>query len=84
MPEPGNDFDHWIVSSSVPPDKRDPEALCDGIAAALKSRDLEAVVALLTVLALADPQKAQVVYDMMTAALDGDIDRAVLLAVLGG
>lgn len=84
MPEPGNDFERWIASSRVPPDQRDPEALCDGIAAAVASHDFLAVVGLLQILAFADPRKAQTVYDMMLAALDGDVDRAVLLAVLGG
>lgn len=86
MPEridPDGDFGRWIIGSPVPPGERGPDELCDGIAAALKSRDLEGAVALLKVLAFADPRKAQAVYDMMTAALDGDVDRAVLLAVLG-
>lgn len=87
MPEsatPANDFGRWIASSSVPPDKRDSESLCEGIAAAIGSHDFEAVIALLTVLALADPRKAQTVHDMILAACEGDERRAYLLAALDG
>lgn len=81
--EPDSDFGRWITGSRVPPDERGPDDLCDGIAAAIASRNFEGAVALLRVLAFADPRKARTVYDMITAALDGDVDRAVLLAVLG-
>lgn len=86
MPEPrlpASDFERWIARSSVPPDERNPESLCEGIAAALKSRDFEAVRALLTVLPFRDPRRAQTVHDMIVAVCDGDDRRAMLLAVLG-
>jgi hypothetical protein len=78
-----SDFERWIAGSRIPPDERDPKALCEGIAAAIGSRDFQAVVALLTVLAFADPRKARRVHDMILAACEGDVDRATLLAVLG-
>ena len=91
MPEPvspASDFGRWIASSRIPPDKRAPDDLCEGIAAAIRSRDYRAVNALLTVLAFADPRKAQSVLDVITAVItaviDGDERRAALLAVLGG
>lgn len=80
---PVNDFERWLAGSRIPPDKRDPDALCDGIAMAIRSHDFRGAIALLTVLAHADPRKAKTVHDMIRAALDGDVDRAVLLAVLG-
>jgi hypothetical protein len=84
MTEPASDFERWIASSPVPPDKRDPDSLCEGIAAAIRSRDFGAVNALMTMLAFADPDKARSVLDVITAVTDGDERRAVLLAVLGG
>lgn len=75
-------FRLWLASSPVPPDQRDPDSLCEGIAAAIASHEFEAVVALITVLALAEPERAQVVYDVITAVCDGDETRAVLLAAL--
>jgi hypothetical protein len=81
--EPSGDFEHWIASSLVPPSERDPDSLCEGIAAAIRSRDFEGVNALLIVLAPKDPRKAQVIYDVIMAACDGDERRAVLLAALG-
>lgn len=80
---PSNDFERWVARSRIPPDERNPESLCEGIAAALKSRDFEAVRALLTVLAFKDPRKAQTIYDIIQAVGDGDERRATLLAVLG-
>ena len=82
--EPQGDFERWIASSRIPPDERTPDDLCKGIAAALASRDLKGAVALLTVLAFADPRKARTVHDMVLAACEGDERRATLLAVLGG
>lgn len=41
------------------------DQICDGIASALKERDFPAVVSLLTMLAVRDPARAQVVYDAM-------------------
>ena len=79
-----NDFERWIAGSRIPPDKRPPDDLCEGIAAAIKSRDFGAMVALLTVLAFADPGKAQTVHDMILAVCEGDERRATLLAALGG
>lgn len=58
MAEPANDFEAWIASSRIPPDKRDPDSLCEGISAAIASRDFEGVRALLFVLAKSDPRKA--------------------------
>ena len=80
---PVNDFERWVAASAVPPDQRDPDALCDGIAAAIRSRDFKAVIALLHVLALRDPRKAQAAHDMVLAACEGDERKAILLAVLG-
>lgn len=87
MPEPrvpGNDFERWLAGSRVPPDERDTESLVTGIAAAIGARELEAAVALLTVLALRDPRKAQAIHDMILAVGEGDERRATLLAALGG
>lgn len=82
--QPANDFERWIAGSRIPPDKRPPDDLCDGIAAAIRSRDFRAVNALMTVLAVADPVKARTVLDVVEAVCDGDERRAVLLAALGG
>jgi hypothetical protein len=84
MTEPASDFERWIASSPVPPDQRDPDSLCEGISAAVRSRDFEAVVALVTVLALKDPRKAQAIFDMIQALAAGDERKALLLAVLSG
>lgn len=87
MPEPRlpkNDFERWLAGSRTPPDERSPDDLCEGIAAAIRSRDFQAAVALLTVLAFADPGKARTVHDMILAVCEGDERRATLLAVLGG
>lgn len=43
-----------------------PDQLCDGIAAAMAERDFEAVVGFMLYLALADPGRAQFLYDLMT------------------
>ena len=86
MPEarlPANDFERWVAGSRIPPDKRPPDDLCDGIAAAIRSRDFRAVNALMTVLALAEPVKARTVLGVVEAVCDGDERRAVLLAALG-
>lgn len=83
MREPANDFERWLASSTIQPDQRDPDDLCEGIAAAIGSRDFEAAVAVLTVLAFKDPRKARTVHDMIQAVGDGDERRAVLLAVFG-
>ena len=87
MPEPSvpaNDFERWIAGSPVPPDMRSSDELCEGIALAIGAHEFKIAVALLRVLAFADPAKAQTVHDMITAVVDGDERRAVLLAVLGG
>jgi hypothetical protein len=80
---PANDFERWIAGSPVPPDKRDPEALCDGIGSAIRSGDFEGARAVLTLLAFADPRKARTIYDMIKAVAAGDDRRAILLAVPG-
>jgi len=80
---PANDFERWVVGSRISPDKRPPDDLCEGIAAAIRARDFEAVNALMTVLAFADPAKARTVLDVVEAVCDGDERRAVLLAALG-
>lgn len=81
---PVNDFERWIAGSRVPPDEREPDDLCDGIAAAVRSRDFEAVKGLMFLLAIKDPRKAGLIYDAITALAQGDERRAVLLAMLGG
>lgn len=43
--------------------------ITEGIALAVKERDFEAVVALLRMLALKDPHKAEVLYQSMLAVL---------------
>ena len=80
---PSGDFGRWIAGSPVPPGERGPDDVCDGIAAAIRSRDFEGAVALLTVLAFADPRKARTVHDLILAVCEGDVGRATLLAALG-
>ena len=81
--EPADDFGRWLASSETPPDKRGPDDLREGIAAAFRSRDFRAVNSLLTRLALADPRKAKPIFDVLCAVIDGDERKAVLLAALG-
>lgn len=86
MPDPrmpANDFERWLAASRVPPDERDPDSLCEGIAAALRSHEIKAVPALIAFLARRDLRKARTVHDMILAACEGGERRAVLLAALG-
>lgn len=82
--EPANDFERWLADSRTLPDEREPAELCKGIAAAIGSREFAGAVALLTVLALRDPQKAEQIHDMVLAACGGHEPRAILLAALAG
>lgn len=50
-----------------------PDEICQGIASAIKAKDFSAVISLLKLLALADPVKAEVVYQSMLAVLDGSV-----------
>ena len=45
-----------------------PAQIMEGITAALRDRDMEAVRILLTMLALQDPGQAQVIYDVIMLA----------------
>lgn len=59
------------------------DQLCDGIAAAIRERDFEAVKGFMFLLAVKDPKRAQTVHDMIQAVGEGDERRAFLLAALG-
>jgi hypothetical protein len=45
------------------------DQIMQGISAAIKARDFEAVVALIKMLAIVDPQQAEIVYESMLAVL---------------
>lgn len=82
--ETADDFERWISSSPVPPDQRDAEDITKGIAAAIRCKDFKAVHGLMLALAFKDPERAQVIYDMIQLVAAGDERRAMLLAALHG